>query len=431
MTGNVVANGGIGSDGALHGEGRVGVHSEKSLTTASVAERRVTQHDWRRLGPATLQVGPTGKMLEGALITDFAGWRVKPASTSEASGVIARIKVRENWINFDDVEVRRTPANFVQIVKDLWSPEKHQRRKYFELLLRHLAQTELRDHQEGGLATIAADAIVVRPLEERVVSINAGESRREIDIDRERLERFLQTEEGHEAGALIALGLQRDIIRSAEENQVEKPKPKRGTVFVPESAPPHAAALFKQIYDRKSLPMSELVHPTSLKDLKTLGLVTRDRDGMVKLKDDRGSLRINPDAILRRAVSEMPCIKLASAVLLINPDVSPTDVADAVALELGRDWPTHGTKLRNGNAIIRWTVWLEPHLLDTSRSSIAAARVTYATEPNVVKGRPGLRKAAEPELRRLLAAGTSVAEVAKRLKVSVQTIYLWKQQLGL
>jgi DNA-binding NarL/FixJ family response regulator len=127
----------------------------------------------------------------------------------------------------------------------------------------------------------------------------------------------------------------------------------------------------------------------------------------------------------------MPCIKVARAVLLINPDAAATDIADAVALELGKNWPIRGTRVRNGNAIIRWTVWLEPHLLDTSRSSFAAARVAYATDPNVIKGRPGLRNAAEPELRRLIAEGKSVAEIARHLKVRPATIYLWKQQLGL
>jgi hypothetical protein len=267
----------------------------------------------------------------------------------------------------------------------------------------------------------------VRPFEEQALLVYSGESRREIAIDEDRVAKFLTSAEGHEAGALIALGLQRDVITTVAERDTEKPK-KRIPVFVPDSSPVHAAALFKQIHDSGTVPKSELLYSTSLKDLRALNLVTRDRSDSVKLMVQPG---VSPDNILRRAVSEMACIKVAREVLRIKPDATSTDIADAVALELGKEWPTTGTRKRNGNAIIRWAVWLEPHLLDTASSSQAAARVAYATDLNVSQGRPTLRKSAEPEVRRMYAEGASVAEIADRFKVATVTIYEWLQQLGL
>ena len=184
-------------------------------------------------------------------------------------------------------------------------------------------------------------------------------------------------------------------------------KSTRGKFFVPDSSPPHAAALFAQIHEHKSLDKSQLIHPNCLKDLKSLGLVKVVRPNSVELNATSG---IKSEAIFRRAVSEMPAIKVARGVLRINPAADPIDIAEAVALELGKHWPTIGTKKRNGNAIKRWTIWLEPHLLDPSSSSEAAALVAYATDSNVIKGRPpSLRKSLEADLKRLTAPSAARA----------------------
>jgi hypothetical protein len=415
----------VGSiSGNAHTRAQYLASSSSSVTT--VRER--TQYEWHRLGGNAIQVGPTGEPLDGPVVTDFAGWRVQPSSTSVPSGVVARIKVREEWIKFEDVRFRKTPALYVQRLKNLLTPQQRKRREYFQLLLRHLAQSELREHQDGLHATLAAHVLIVRPFEERAVSLQSPESRRAIAIDSKHVVDFLESEEGHEAGALIALGLRPDIITSVSESAGDKPRPKRGTVFIPDSAPPHAAAAYAQIHRSGSIDRSALIYPNCLHDLRALKLVTVKGD-VVSANKSSG---VNPETVFRRAVSEMACIKVARGVLRIKPSASQIEVADAVALELGKNWPTEGTKRRNGNAIKRWAIWLEPHLVDPEISGEVAALVAYAMDPKVIKGRPpSLRNSAEPEVKRLLAAGESVAEIARRFKVSPNTIYLWKKKFGL
>lgn len=255
-----------------------------------------------------------------------------------------------------------------------------------------------------------------------------GESRRQVSIDGNRLAQWLLADEGHEVGALIALGLKPDAISPIAGDEEPK-RAKRGSFFIPDSAPPHAVATFEQIYKKGSMPKSDVLYQTTLHDLRTLRLIETDGDTVRSIVREG----MDPNVLMRRAVSEMECINVTRQVLRINPHATTFEVADAVAIELGKDWPTAGTKRRNGNAIIRWTIWLEPHLLDATTSSDAAARIAYATDVSpVVKGRPAsLRKALEPELRRLVNEGMSKKDIARHFNVSTGTIYNWRRKLGI
>ena len=401
---------------------------EKVATITSASKQEIVRHDWHRLGGEAVKVGPIGQHLDGPMITDFVGWRVTPHRSDALSGVIARVKVRAPWINFDHVEVIKSPQRFLHKLKMLMSHDT-KRKEYFNLLLRHLVvQTELRNHQQEPDATIASHVLLVRPHSPRAMSPYPGESRRQVTIDGNKLAQWLSADEGHEVGALIALGLRPDAI-SPIAGEEEPKRTSRGNFFIPDSTPPHTAATFEQIYKSGSIPRSEVLYSTTLHDLRALKLIDTDSD-MVRSIVKEG---MNANVLMRRAVSEMECINVTRQVLRINPNATPFDVADAVAIELGKHWPTAGTKRRNGNAIIRWTIWLEPHLLDGSTSSDAAARIAYATDVSPVrKGRPAsLRNAYEPELRRLIAQGMPKREIARHFNVTTGTIYNWRQKLGI
>jgi hypothetical protein len=119
-------------------------------------------------------------------------------------------------------------------------------------------------------------------------------------------------------------------------------------------------------------------------------------------------------------------------VLALNPDAGGSEIADAVALELGKEWEVAGTKVRNGNAIKRWTLWLEPYLIDPDSSSYAAAQVAYSRSKKVRKGAsPVIRKKLAAELRILLEEGKSKSEIARIFNVSPATIGNWKKRLRL
>ena len=297
--------------------------------------------------------------------------------------------------------------------------------------MRHLMiKTELRLHQEGNGtdATIASHVLLVRPYSECATSPFAGHSRRQVAIDGAQVEQWLAAEEGHEVSALIALGLHADVIGPSAEG--EPGRQKRGTFFIPDSAPPHALDTFEHIYRAGSIPRKDMLFPTTYHDLRSLGLIAADGDAMRSLAKPN----LDPTNLLRRAASGMECINVARQVLRINPNAKPVEVASAVALELGKNWPTLGSKKRNGGAIMRWAVWLEPHLLDESSSSDAATRIAFALENNtreMTRGRPAsLRNAREPELRRLVEQGLSNSQISRQFNVSPATISNWRRALG-
>ena len=132
----------------------------------------------------------------------------------------------------------------------------------------------------------------------------------------------------------------------------------------------------------------------------------------------------------------MECINITRQVLRIKPNASQVEVAQAVALELGKPWATRGSMRRNGGAIMRYAVWLEPHLLDESLSSEAAYRIAYALDTKLTKltrkGRPqSLMRKHEPELRRLIAQGVSNTQIGRHFNVSRLTIRNWRIKLGI
>jgi hypothetical protein len=141
------------------------------------------------------------------------------------------------------------------------------------------------------------------------------------------------------------------------------------------------------------------------------------------------SLVATPEMLMRRAVSAMECIKVARAVMTINPGAKAVEIADAVSLELGKNWTNEGTKRRNGNAIKRWLIWLEPHVLDPDESVDAAARLTMVGKSIV--GRPSLRGSVKERFMKMVEMDMSTAEIAEAFNVTRQTIYVWLRQYGL
>lgn len=425
--GSVHAEGDASSGAPRLAVGVAGKFSAESATTKSASiHQQLTHGEWHLIGDNAVRVGRSGKMLDGCLITDFTGWRVTPRRTDEASTVIARVLVREDWINFDNVEYIKAPPPLRRRMSDLFqlTDDKKKRKELFFLLLRHLAQTELRQHQREREAIIAVHAIIVKPGNEHTIASSAEQQRSEICIPSKPLEQFLLSEEGHEESTLIALGVRPELIPASG-------KPSRGRTFVPESSPVLAADLLRKIQAQHPKPTTEenVISrlPNELRDLRALHLVTY-RNGEARLKANPD---IDPEITLRRAVSEAPSIKIARGVLRIKPDATSIEIAEAVALELGKTWVKRGTKQRNGGAIRRWTVWLEPHLIDPTSSGEAAALVSYATDRTVIKGRPAtLTPAVEQIVRQMFEDDEPVAAIAKRFKVTDNAVYNWKKKLG-
>lgn len=409
--------------------GGIGGQYEMRGASKSTTSRKVEKHDWGRTGPNTIKVGPTGYPLDGLMISEFKGWRVVPASTKAISAVVAHLKVRENWIKFENIRQITSPEKFGEKLRHFMSTADARQRRCFEILLAHLAQSGLSRHQDGRAATIAIHALVVRPDQSIATSLPTGPNRGEIAIDGAQLDEFLSVEDGREVSALIALGVKAEMINAVPEEVDDTPvKRRRGEVFIPNSNPISTLSTLAQLYgEGGACGLAVLKHPETLRDLRALKLVRTTR-GRVDLIGKGRDLEL----MLRRAVGAQESMKIARAVLLINPRATYLEVSEAVTLELGKKWPSGSTKKRKGNAILRWMAWLEPHLFDTDGSSHAASRVAYARSTEVERGHPtALRTESEHELRCMVIERKTRDEMARHFNVSSGTIYNWMKEFGL
>jgi hypothetical protein len=260
-------------------------------------------------------------------------------------------------------------------------------------------------------------------------SLPSGPNRSEIAIDGTQLDEFLSVEDGREVSALIGLGVKAEMITEVAERD-DAPKSRREKVFVPDSSPTHALEVLKQIHKEGMVAPEHVAHRTTLTNLLALKLIKKEKSG--RYVPAVSSRYADPLFWMQRAVSSAECIRVARTVLTLNPAAGGREISDAVALELGRKWELRATKLRNGNAIKRWTLWLEPYLIDPDKSSSAAAQVVYSRAKKVTKGRKAvLGKKIVAELRGLVRQGKSKTAIAKVFNVSPATIGNWKRRLRL
>jgi hypothetical protein len=416
------------TDGNVAAQGGIGLQYETKGMSKSTTSRKMEKLDWGRTGPNTIKVGTTGHVLDGVMVSEFKGWRVVPASTKTISAVVAYLKVRENWIKFENLKHVASPSRFSEKLRRFLTAADARQRRCFEILLAHLAQSGLNQHQGGKAATIAMHALVVRPEQSIATALPMGPNRSEIAIDGGQLDEFLSAEDGREVSALIALGVKPELINAISEEHKTPVKRRRGEVYIPNSNPVSTIKAIEEIYaEGGSMMVQMLGHPETLRDLRGLKLVETKAGWVTLIGNGR-----NAEMMLRRAVTAQESIKIARAVLTINSRATYLEVSEAVSIELGKKWPSDSTKQRKGNAIMRWLAWLEPHLFDAEVSSYAASRVAYATSKKVERGHPTtVRTANEPELRKLVAEGMNKAQLARHFKMSPATISNWMKEFGL
>ncbi|WP_418594924.1 hypothetical protein [Ponticoccus sp. (in: a-proteobacteria)] len=160
-------------------------------------------------------------------------------------------------------------------------------------------------------------------------------------------------------------------------------------------------------------------------DLVALGLI-EVRDGRVhSLVPDNASA----EDTLRHAAMKAATLQSTREMLLEDPHRTGVEIGEEIGRRFSRNYNSEASKLRVGNALRRWAIWLEPHLVDPTNSK-GAARLRISAKSE----RPGIGAPsfATPEnIRKAQAAldeGIRAEDVAKMIGVSRATIYGWSKQ---
>jgi hypothetical protein len=218
------------------------------------------------------------------------------------------------------------------------------------------------------------------------------------------------------------LGVSKHLIPPNDITSVNNGSDGVDSNFLPRGSPIDVIdALKLMIYEEKigKFVSESFVGDNTFRDLSALGLAVRVGDGNIRTAKDFGNI----DRAVRRAASIAPSMKVARAVLMTNPEASAFDIADAVSVKLNRDWTNPATKRRRGNALRRWSLWLENYLIDTDVNPDAEVLIDYAKSTKRRAGGPTkVTRERANEARRLLATGMSKRKVAKTLNVTNPTL---------
>ncbi|UWQ44976.1 hypothetical protein [Leisingera aquaemixtae] len=401
--------------------------------SSSTETRRRTRR-WKQMGPQTIEVEDAGRILEGQLVDREKGWFVKPDPTKDFSAVVATLTTRAEWIQFgrvDDVEpsggIGKRAARFLK-------GKKTRDKELFGLLLRTLAARGLQNALSRDATLAVYLHVLRRPTaldelrNERPMVVPAGPALRSIGVDSSVIDTFLDTDSQGRVAVLRKVGVpSEELQRVLSENGGQSPRSER--LFIAGTAPPSAlASLEFTMSSDEAVPTGDwdaANQNRSRTDLVALGLI-EVRDGKVySLVPDSASA----EDTLRHAAMKAPTLQATREILIEDPHRTGVEIGEEIGTRFSRNYNTEASKLRVGNALRRWAIWLEPHLVDpTNAKGAARLRISGKSErPGI--GAPSL---ATPEnVRKAQAAldqGVRAEDVAKMIGVSRATIYGWSKQ---
>lgn len=153
--------------------------------------------------------GTTPLPLDGQLLYNYIGWNVLPQAGCP-SGVLARLRVRADWIRLAKPElIGERPSWWSKFVSLFDSAAKEQtyRREAFKVLLTHLVTVGLQEASETRDATLAMDAVLVKPSSDFPQKIQSLSSSINLTTGGKTIAKFLDSKAGQEDSILRAAGV--------------------------------------------------------------------------------------------------------------------------------------------------------------------------------------------------------------------------------
>jgi len=406
-------------------EAELGINANVEFTAAKKrkTEAHRTRLNWHFIGKNAIAIGGTRDALEGREVDALKAWRGFPVDTTTPSGVIAKLKVRENWLNFDNPEYKYNNNVIGQKVKELITSKKEERKKLFDLLLKNLVYRQLPKSEDGREAIIAVDALIVRPGEENAHGVVNGQGSGRINLPSQPIIEYLQSPEGDEIHTLIELGVSKEeVISAAGHDQSDLPNSK----FVPQSPPEIVFSAFKRILElvraNREIKREELLAEfgrNTIRDIWGLQIIQGEGSD-IEICFDRFA---DPEVTFKYLATSAVSLRVARRSIMQNSSISGVEVADIVCEALGRNWE-RSSKQRYGAELKRWAIWLEPHIVDPSKNAHAYSLLAFAKGDKPKHGRR--RSVVTNELReRILSMsreGMSRRQISETLRMTNYTI---------
>ncbi|WP_299472137.1 helix-turn-helix domain-containing protein [uncultured Roseibium sp.] len=386
-----------------------------------IIEAKKIRSGWDLISDRTVRVYQGGQTLDGVELPEVALWRAVPKHTDRATGVAVCVRVREDWITFEGTRYEKGKSPIASAVGKLLTSENHRKKVLFDILIKHLSLLGLQKSDDKLQATLATTAIIVKPESDEALSV-PSEGRVSLQLPSKSIYSFLDAEDGQEEAALVALGVPKHLIPPEPGFNVSSASIRGNSEFLPRGSPIDAVNALKLLVNSEPVSkdlLSERFGDNTIRDLSALKLVQRYKGNTISTSDQYKDVV----RVVRHTASNAPSMKVTRAVLLANSKASVSEIADAVSLKLGRNWTNAGTRKRRGNALRRWSLWLEDYLIDTEANPDAKALVEFAkSTKKKIGGHTKVTPERADEARKLLQSGLSKRKIAKQLNVTAATL---------
>lgn len=416
-------------NGAVTGKGDLNYAKQ-----ASSIETRTRTRRWKQMGPQTIEVEDGQRILEGQLVDREKCWFVKPDATKEFSVVVATLSTRAEWIHFgrvDDVEPRgRIGERAARFLKG----KKTRDKELFGLLLRTLAARGLQNTLSRDATLAVYLHVLRRPValgeleKERPLVVPSGPPLRSIDVDSSVIVSFLDADPQGRVDVLRSFGVPSEELQKVLSGSGGY-SPRSERLFIAGTSPPSALASLEFTMSCNgtisTADWDAANQNRSRTDLVALGVI-EVRNGMVHSLVAEGA---SAEDTLRHAAMKAPMLQATREILIEEPHRTGLAIGEEIGRRFNRSYNTEASKLRVGNALRRWAIWLEPHLADPTNAK-GAARLRISAK----SGKPGVGapSLATPEnIRKAQAAldeGMRAEDVAKMIGVSRSGFYGWSKR---
>ncbi|POF34210.1 hypothetical protein CLV41_101662 [Roseibium marinum] len=405
-----------------------GYEGKKNQSKTHEASR--SRKNWHFIGKHTIAVGVARQPLDGREVDALKGWKAIPSDVNSVSAIFAMLKVREKWIEFSNTKYTYYKNPIGKKIKHFAQLQSKKRKELFELLLKELAYRQLPKSEDKRDAVLAVDALIVKPGYEHAVGLDSEASSGEIHLPSEPIAEFLQSPSGTEIQTLLELGVSADAISSIADSEELS---SLNMEFVPQSRPEVVFLAFKEIISdanmNKRISRSRLISKfgrNAIRDIYGLNILS-ENDRNAKNNDDGTKIEVDifssPEFIFKHLATSTSSLRIARRAIIQNQALSGKEIAEIVGEVLGKKW-ADSSKQRYGSELKRWAIWLEPHIVNPSKTASGYSLVAFAQGDKPVHGRR--RSIVTPELiQKVLSmrrAGMSKNAISSQLKTTAYVI---------
>lgn len=186
----------VGVDVSQLVKSRLGATGKLNSSAAKTQEKSITKYPFHHIEPGCVSAGDLRDPypLQGNVIQSYNGWWITPKSSDDRSGVLARLRVKRNWIEMSNPRVQNGLGEIAFRLKKLFLGDTegdNLKAAAFTVLLEKLVHLKLQEFDETEYATLAASAVILKPEEDRPATVPLKPAKPPLEIDITVVEDFL------------------------------------------------------------------------------------------------------------------------------------------------------------------------------------------------------------------------------------------------